>query len=144
MPSFHEAFFTHDRYAVVGQSAIKPFPKLSYNALKKRGSTVYAVDPTASQIEGDPTYPDLASLPGPVDAVMLEPPREATAGWVRQAADAGIRHVWIHMGRETPEALALAAQQGLEVRTGTCAVQYLVRGMPHAVHRFLRKLTGRW
>jgi predicted CoA-binding protein len=79
-----------------------------------------------------------------VEAVILEVPREETAAWIEKIAAADIKDVWIHMGRETPEALKLAEEQGLDVRSGTCAVQYLTGGFPHNVHRLLRKLAGRW
>ena len=145
MRSAHQTFWDNDAFAVVGHSAVKPFPALTYHALREApGKTVYAVDPGAGTIEGDPAYPDLASLPGPVTAVILEVPREETAAWVGRVADAGITELWIHMDRETPEALALAADKGLSVRTGTCAVQYLTGGFPHNIHRALRKLVGRW
>ncbi|MBW1880377.1 MAG: CoA-binding protein [Deltaproteobacteria bacterium] len=144
MPSAHEAFWENDRYAVIGHSAKSPFPMLSYNALKKLEKTVYPVDPSVETIEGDPAHDDLAALPDTVDAVIIEVPKEETAQWVALAAEAGIQNVWIHMGRETPEALAIAAEKGLNVCTGTCSVQYLRGGFPHNVHRFLRKLSGNW
>ncbi len=146
MTSKHELFWTHDRYAFVGHSAHKPFPELSYAAAKKQGKTVFAVDPGAETetVQGDAVFSDLEALPEPVDAVVLEVPQEETAEWVARAADAGISKVWIHMGRDTPEALALAAERGLEVCSGTCAVQYLRGGFPHNIHRLLRKLSGHW
>jgi predicted CoA-binding protein len=145
MPSPHEAFWTNTTFAVVGRSASKPFPALTYNALKAMdGKTVYAVDPSRDVIEGDASFKDLASLPTRPDAVVLEVPAEETASWVEQAADAGITKIWIHMGRETPEALAVADQRGLELCTGTCAVQYLRGGFPHNLHRLLRRAAGRW
>jgi predicted CoA-binding protein len=145
MPSKHEAFWNHRRYAVVGRSEAKPFPALTYQALKRAsGKTVYPVDPSADRIEGDAAFDDLASLPEPVDAVVLELPKEETADWVAKAAEAGIKDVWIHMGRETPEALAIADERGLSLCTGTCAVQYLDGSFPHNVHKFFRKLSGNW
>jgi hypothetical protein len=144
MPSDHEMFWLRDRFAVVGQSAQAPFPLLSYRALKAKGKVVYAVDPDAKSIDGDATYPDLASLPGSVDAVLIEVPKEQTARWMTMVADAGIERVWIHMRRETPEALSIARERGIHVCTGTCAVQYLRGGFPHSVHRLLRKLSGKW
>jgi predicted CoA-binding protein len=145
MPSHHEWFWQAASFAVVGRSEAKPFPVLTYGALKgMSGKTVYPVDPSRDRIEGDPAYPDLESLPEPVEAVVLEVPREETADWIEKIAEAGIRNVWIHMGRETPEALKLAEEGGLDVRSGTCAVQYLTGGFPHNVHRLLRKLAGRW
>lgn len=145
MSNAKEAFWEKGSFAFVGDVARKGFPKLSYGEARKRGKKVFAVDPTAEEIEGDPVWRDLASLPEPVDGVVLEVPREETEAWVRRAADAGVHDVWIHMGRDTPEALAAAEERGLDVHTGSCAVMYLSEGFSvHAVHRWLDKLTGRY
>jgi predicted CoA-binding protein len=145
MSSHHEEFWNHASYAFVAHSAVKPFPKLSYGELKKQGRKVFAVDPSADRIEGDAAFPDLDSLPEKVEAVVLETPREETAEWVRKAADAGVRSVWIHMGRETPEAVALAKERGLEVLTGTCAVMYVKPGLSyHSLHKWINQLIGRY
>lgn len=93
MPSECEKFWDADVYAVVGASARKPFPKLTYNALKVKGKTVFAVDATAESVEGDKTYSDLASLPQTPQAVVMELPKEETAEWVLKAADAGVDSV---------------------------------------------------
>lgn len=145
MASFFEEFWTFDRYAFVGISADKPFPKMSYGAMKaKEGKTVFAVDPSVDEIDGDKAYDDLASLPEPVEAVVLEVPQEKTAEWIGKVAEAGAKHVWIHMKRDTPEALELAKEKGLQVRHGTCAVQYVRGGFPHSMHKLFRKMLGRW
>lgn len=145
MPSRFEEFWTFDRYAFVGNSKVKPFPVLSFRNTRKLGKTVYPVDPSGPEIDGQRAFPDLASLPEKVDAVVLETPKEETLGWVEKAADAGVQHVWIHMKRDTPEALALAQERGLDVRHGTCAVQYVTPGFSvHAIHRFFRKMAGQY
>jgi predicted CoA-binding protein len=145
MATAHEIFWTRSSYAFVGHSAKKGFPALSYGEAKRRGKKVFAVDASVAQVAGDKTYPDLRSLPEKVDGVVLEVPREETAAWVQQAAAAGINNVWIHMHRETPEALAAAKASGLNVFTGTCAVMYLSRGLDqHAVHRWINKLAARY
>jgi len=145
MPSRHEEFWNHSSYAFVAHSAVKPFPKLSYGALKKQGRKVFAVDPSVDQIDGDSTFPDLDSLPEKVEAVVLETPRAETEEWVRKAADAGVRSVWIHMARETPEAVALARERGLEVLTGTCAVMYVKEGFTyHSLHKWINQLMGKY
>lgn len=145
MPTDHERFWTNSSFAVVGHSAKKGFPTLSYAELRKSAKTVFAVDPSVDAIEGDRAYPDLQSLPQKVDAVVLEVPREETEDWVRRAADAGISNVWIHMNRDTPEAVALARERGMSVLTGTCAVMYVKQGLSyHSVHKWLNQLTGRY
>ncbi|MDJ0909597.1 MAG: CoA-binding protein [Woeseiaceae bacterium] len=143
MPSDREAFWDADSYVVIGDSKHKPFPALTYGALKARGSTVYAVDASAPELEGDPVYRSLDELPGSVDAAVLEVEREDTAQWVGRIADAGIRNLWIHMGRDTPEAIELAQQRGLAVCHGTCAVMYLTGGY-HKIHKWVEQLRGQY
>ena len=145
MASAHEAFWTQSSFAFVGHTAKNGFPQISYGEAKKHGKKVFAVDPSVDQIDGDTTYPDLRSLPQKVDGVVLEVPREETLGWVRQAADAGIKDVWVHMNRDTPEAVELARQKGLNLLTGTCAVMYLTGGFSaHGIHKWLNKLLGKY
>ncbi len=145
MASQRESFWDHASYAVVGHSGKRNFPKLTYTNLKKGGKTVYAVDPGASQVEGDTTYPDLAALPGAVEAAVLELPKEETAEWVGRVADADIKAVWIHQQTDTPEALKLAEERGLEVCSGTCAVMYVTPGVsPHMIHRWVMKLAKKY
>lgn len=144
MPSHYETFFEHESFAVVGHSAKKPFPALTYGGLKQRGKKVFAVDPSAETIEGDPAYADLEALPEKVDAVVIELPREETRDWIVKVAAAGIRDVWLHMTADTPEALELARDEGLDVRHGTCAVQYLDGRFPHSIHKLIRKILGRY
>jgi predicted CoA-binding protein len=145
MPTEHEEFWTNSSFAFVGHSAAKGFPTLSYGELKKQGRKVFAVDPSVEEIAGDKTYPDLASLPEKVDAVVLEVPKQETRDWMAKAADAGVQNVWIHMNRETPEALALAKERGIEVHTGTCAVMYVKQGLSyHSLHKWINQLLGKY
>ena len=145
MPSSHEEFWKRSSFAFVGHSARSPFPKLSYAELRKSGKKVFAVDPSVDEIAGDKTYPDLASLPEKVDAVVLELPKPETEDWVAKAADAGIQNVWIHMNRDTPEALALAKERGMKVHTGTCAVMYVTQGFSyHSLHKWINQLLRKY
>jgi predicted CoA-binding protein len=145
MPTEHEEFWTNSSFAFVGHSAAKGFPTLSYGELKKQGRKVFAVDPSVEEIAGDKTYPDLASLPEKVDAVLLEVPKQETRDWMAKAADAGVQNVWIHMNRETPEALALAKERGITVHTGTCAVMYVKQGLSyHSLHKWINQLLGKY
>lgn len=145
MASAYETFWTQSSFAFVGHSSARGFPRLSYAEAKKRGKQVFAVDPTIDNIDGDRTYSDLRSLPQKVDGVVVEVPREETLDWVRQAADVGIKNVWVHMNRDSPEAVAFAREHGLNLLTGTCAVMYLTGGFSaHGVHRWLNKLVGKY
>ena len=145
MASNYESFWDNDRFAVVGNKAKQNFPDLTYKGLKKLGKAVFPVDPSMQEIEGDQAYATLEGLPDKVDAVVLEVPKADTKDWVAKAADAGIKDVWIHMGRETPEALALARDKGMNARTGTCAVMYVTpEPSYHSIHKWIMKLVGKY
>jgi uncharacterized protein len=144
MASKREQFWNHSSFAVVGHGGGKDFPTLTYKKLKGKSKRVFPVDTIAKKIGSDTTYPDFASLPEKVEAAVLEVPREETARWISQAADAGVRHIWIHMGRDTPEALAIAAERGLDVLSGTCAVMYLSGPSYHSIHKWINKALRKY
>lgn len=138
-----QAFWEQSSFAFVGNTKAKGFPKTSYKEARKLGKKVFAVDPSAERIEGDAAFANLSSLPEKVDGVVLEVPKNETEKWLREAADLGIGKVWIHMGRETPEALALAKERGIDVHTDSCAVMYLTGGFSvHTVHKWIDKARG--
>ena len=66
-------FLSQTRVAVTGVSR-KPKNHGSntvYKRLRERGYDVFAVNPNADEVEGDPAYDDLRSIPGGVDAVVI-------------------------------------------------------------------------
>jgi predicted CoA-binding protein len=66
-------FLAGRRVAVTGVSR-KPQGHGSnavYQRLRQRGYQVFAVNPSASEVEGDRCCPDLKSVPGGVDWVMI-------------------------------------------------------------------------
>lgn len=145
MSSAHERFWTNPSFAFVGHSSKQRFPELSYAKSRKLGKKVFAIDPDADRIQGDRAYHGFDELPEQVEAAVLEVPRAETAEWVEKAADAGIKNVWIHMQRETPEALAIGRDRGLNVLTGTCAVMYVDRGLSyHAIHKLIARARHRY
>ena len=46
-------------------------------------------------------------------------------------------------GRETPEALELAKENDINVRSGTCAVMYL-KGGYHTIHKWINQALGKY
>ncbi len=69
-----------------------------YQRLRQRGYEVFAVNPNTDQVEGDPCYHDLASVPGGVDWVVIGTRPQAAEATIRECADLGIRRVWMHRG----------------------------------------------
>jgi uncharacterized protein len=94
------AFLANKRVAVTGVSRT---PKTHgsntvYRRLRERGYEVFPVNPNADEVEGDRCYADLASIPGGVDAVVIGTRPEIAEDTVRECAELGIEHVWMHWG----------------------------------------------
>ncbi len=69
-------------------------------------------------MEGLKAYPSLASLPVPVGAISVITPPAATEQVVREAAAAGVKHVWMQPGAESEAAIEAARALGLSVIAG--------------------------
>lgn len=145
MTNYYQSFWTHDSYALVGNSAKKNFAKITYLKLKESGKTIFPIDESMKEFNGDKVYPNFEALPEKVDAVILELPKEDAEHWVKNTAEAGIKNIWIHMNCETDEAVKLAKNEGLNLHYGTCAVMYLSSGFSmHTFHGWINKKLGKY
>jgi uncharacterized protein len=142
-------FLSHKRVAVTGVSR-EPGSHGSnvvYRRLRDRGYEVFAVNPNTDEVEGDPSYHDLRSIPGGVEAVVIGT-RPATAeATMRECADLGIEHVWMHRGpgggSVSPEAAKYGRENGIAVIDGGCPCMFGPTADPgHKAMRFVLTLSG--
>src|SRR5499425_1399898 len=124
------AFLASKRVAVTGVSRT---PKTHgsnnvYRRLRERGYEVFAVNPNAREVEGDPTYPDLKSIPGGVGAVVIGTRPQFAEDTMGECADLGIKHVWMHRGPGAGSVSASATeygrQRGITVIDGGCPLMF--------------------
>jgi uncharacterized protein len=112
-------FLEHGPYAVVGASRDRSkYGNRVVRAMQQNGLKLYPVNPHETEIEGLTCYPDLQSLPEPVWGASIVTPPEVTEKIVQQAADAGIRYVWMQPGAESLAAIQRAEELGLAVIAG--------------------------
>jgi predicted CoA-binding protein len=138
------AFLDVKRVAVTGVSRT---PKshgsnVVYRRLRERGYTVFAINPNAREVEGDQSYRDLKSVPGGVDAVVIGTRPEIAEDTVRECAELGIKHVWMHRG-PGPGSVSAAAtrygrEHGITVIDGGCPLMFgPTSDFGHKVLRFI-------
>ena len=142
-------FLSKKRVAVTGVSR-RPQnhgSNVVYRRLRERGYDVFAVNPNADEVEGDRSYPDLGSIPGGVDAVVIGTRPEAAEDTVRECAELGIKHVWMHRGPGAGSVSEAATDygraRGIAVIDGGCPCMFeptADRG--HQMMRVLFTLTG--
>jgi uncharacterized protein len=125
-----ETFLQSSRIAVTGVSR-NPKGEASngiYTRLRDRGFTVFPVNPQADEVEGDRAYPNLASIPGGVEAVVIATRPEHALATVREAIDLGVNRVWMHRsfgaGSVDAEAVRVGREAGLMVIDGGCPLMF--------------------
>ena len=123
-------FLSRKRVAVTGVSR-KPKNHGSntvYKRLRERGYEVFAVNPNADVVEGDSAYPDLRSIPGGVEAVVIGTRPELAEQTMRDCAALGVKHVWMHRGpgagSVSDAATAYGRQHGITVIDGGCPCMF--------------------
>lgn len=144
-----DAFLSHKRIAVTGVSR-KPSEHGSnsvYKRLRDRGYTVFAVNPNAEEVEGDRTYPDLSSIEGGVEAVVIGTKPERAEATMQECAELGIKHVWMHrsfgQGSYSEAAAQLGKQRGIHVIEGGCPLMFEpCSDGPHKAMKWVLTLSG--
>jgi len=100
--------------AVVGLSTEKTkASNMVASYLQDEGYRVIPVHPKATEILGEPAFPDLLSIPMDVDIVNIFRPSNEVAGIVDQAIRIGAKAVWQQLRIIDLEAAERARQAGL-------------------------------
>jgi hypothetical protein len=143
-------FLASKRIAVTGVSRNPQShgSNVVYQRLRDRGYQVFAVNPNADEVEGDPCYQDLKSVPGGVDAVVIGTRPEIAEDTMRECADLGIQQVWMHRsfggGSVSDTATEYGRAQGITVIDGGCPCMFEPTADPaHKAMRFVFTLSGK-
>ena len=147
-----EDFLAQKRIAIAGVSrdnSHHPVGNLIYRRLKSTGHEVFAVNPSMPVFEGGPCYPNVKSIPGGVDGVVIITRPEITEDIVHDCHDAGIRRVWMHqsMGKSATSVSKVAVEycreHDISVIAGGCPMMYGEGAdFGHRCMRVIMKLTG--
>jgi predicted CoA-binding protein len=145
-PDSIAAFLRGKRFAVAGvsrqgQSAGNPV----FRKLRGAGYETFPVNPNASEVEGVQCYPDLASVPGPLDGVVIATHPNDSLAVVRQCADLGVPGVWFHRsfgaGSVSDDAVRECHARGVPCIVGGCPLMYCEP--VDFAHRCMRWWLGR-
>ena len=142
-------FLANRRVAVTGVSR-NPRDhgsNIAYRRLRARGYEVFAVNPNPYEVEGDVCYHDLESIPGGVDAVVIATRPETGEVTMRDCAELGITHVWMHRSIGTGSVSKAAAdygrEHGIKVIDGGCPLMFApTADTGHRVMRLVCTLAG--
>ena len=123
-------FLRGKRIAVAGVSRS---PNQAANAVFRRlrdsGYDAVPINPNASEVEGVRCYPDLRSIPGQIDGLVIAAHPSVAMDLVRQCEEAGVGRVWFHRsfgeGSVSEAAVRECETHGIECIVGGCPLMFL-------------------
>jgi predicted CoA-binding protein len=121
---------------------------LVYRKLRDSGYRVFPINPSAAEVEGDPCYPNIQSIPEPVAAVVIATHPNTSIHIVRNCAEQGIRQVWFHrsfgQGSVSLDAVQECERRGISCLIGGCPMMYCEPvDFGHRCMRWILKLQSR-
>jgi predicted CoA-binding protein len=130
-------------FAGISRSSQK-FSHTAYKLLKQCGYILFPINPHADSIEGDHCFHSVKELPERVDGIIVMTPPYQTKQVIQDAAEAGIRRVWIQQGAETTAAIQYCEQYEISEIHGCCILMFAepVQSF-HKFHRWAWKLMGK-
>lgn len=138
-------FLEQQTLAVIGMSrSEKKFSSMLYKNLKAKGYRLFAVNPHFTKNQGEACFNNILSIPEPVNGIVIVTPPKQTELVVKDAISAGIKHVWIQQGAESPEAINLCKKNGINVIQNQCILMFAEpTSFPHNLHRCVWGLLGK-
>lgn len=141
-------FLRQKRIAVAGYSLKdKNTGNYIYEKLAKNGYQVFAVNPGATAQDNN-CFPDLKSVPKPIDAVMIAAPPAAAKNIVEQCIELDIKRIWMHRsvdnGSYSPEAEQMAKANGIAVINIGCPMMFIKPDFFHRCFRWVMKVRGKF
>lgn len=122
-------FLREKRIAVAGvsrggDSAANPV----FRKLRSAGYDVFPVNPNASEVEGVPCYPNLESIPGELDGVIVATHPGQSLEVIRQAIARKVPRVWFHrsfgQGSVSDAAVKECEAHGIACIVGGCPLMF--------------------
>jgi hypothetical protein len=124
MKQISEILRVYRTIAVVGLSAKRYRP--SYGVaeyMQRAGYRIIPVNPHETEILGEKCYPDVESVPEPIDIVDIFRRSEYVPEIVEAAIRKGAKVVWMQEGVIHEEAARRAQEAGLEVVMDRCILK---------------------
>lgn len=108
-------------FAIVGvSSSPEKWGHKVYKDLKGAGYKVYPINPKLKKINGDKCYGNLHQLPEKPNVVVTVVPPKVTEKIIEEAAELGIKRIWMQPGSESGEIIEKAEKLGLILMHGLC------------------------
>lgn len=138
-------FFAPKKIAIAGASKnTKKFGYALFNELRQKGFDVCPINPTTDAIDGIPCFKSVKEIPVGYEKLIVVTPKIETDEIIRQAAEKGIKHIWVQQMSNTTETSKIAKDLGIDLIDNECIFMFADPvASVHKFHRFIWKVFGK-
>ena len=140
-----DSFLGQEHIALAGYShSSKKFGHTVYQTLKEKGYVIHPVNPCGGTAPGgEVVHQDLDSLPPEVEALLIVTRPGVTERLVDQAAERGVRILWIQQMSGSKAVRDKLEEKGLDAVYNRCILLHANPTGIHKLHQSILKLFGR-
>jgi len=122
-----DRFLGSEAFGVAGASSKRhKYGNKVLRCYLQNGRRAIPINPIETEIEGAPVIARISDLPDEVQSLSLITPPQVTEKLVVDAAQRGIRNIWMQPGAESAKAIAYCEEQGLNlIADGSCLLVVL-------------------
>ena len=140
-----EEFLAAEPVALIGVSRNpKKFGYAAFKELKEKGMKIIPVNPHATEILGEKTFPDIKALPSDVRGVIIMTKKDQTVSVIRAAREKGVKNIWIQQMADSPESNKELEGSDINYISGECILMHYKPNGIHKFHGKLKKFFGRF
>jgi hypothetical protein len=139
-----EQFLAPKKLAIAGVSGnSKKFGYQIYNELKQKGFDICPINPRIEEIDGVKVYKSVEDIPSDYDRLYIVTPKSETDKILKQAAEKGIKHVWVQQMANTKETAQIAKEHSVELIDKECMFMFAnPTTSVHKFHKTIWKILG--
>ncbi len=130
-----EQFLAPKKLAIVGVSGnTKKFGYAIFKELREKGFDICPINPKLDEIDGVKVYASVIDIPDEYEKLFIVTPKSETDTIIKQAAEKGIKHVWVQQTANTKETETIAKDLNIDLIYKECI--FMFAEPVQSIHKF--------
>ncbi|MFW5760839.1 MAG: CoA-binding protein [Cyclobacteriaceae bacterium] len=134
-----DQFLACKKFAIAGVSRNKhKFGNTIFKELKNKNFDIVPISPNMDSFEGEKCYYSVGDLPSDVEALIIVTKPEASLTLLKEAANKGIRNIFLQQGAQNKEIIEYAESTGINLICQQCILMF---ANPSGIHKFHERIS---
>lgn len=139
-----QEFLAPKKIAIAGVSGnTKKFGYAIFKELREKGFDVCPINTKLDELDGVKVYKSVIDIPNEYEKLFIVTPKTETDSIIKQAAEKGIKHIWVQQTSNTKETEAIAKELNIDLIHKECIFMFAepVQSI-HKFHKTIWKILG--